>query len=146
MRQFPILLLFSLLVLVLSCKNSDVAPKSTPAAPTATDMDPPPATPPTTPPPAAMDPPPEPAPLVLPPLDRRCTSKADCTVTSIPRLEDGVCCLGCPGTPVARTWAEEVVRICDQYNAKKTIAGCPKVKCSDVPDVACVQGECRFQK
>ena len=48
--------------------------------------------------------------------------------------------------PAARTWAEAVVRLCDQYNARTGAACCPKVKCSDVPDVDCVQGECRFQK
>jgi hypothetical protein len=83
---------------------------------------------------------------VLPPVDRTCATDAHCRVSSLPKLEGGVCCHGCPSLPAARSWVQQVVKICKEYNALHKVSGCPKVMCSDVPDVACVNGECRFQK
>lgn len=131
MRQLTILPLL-LLVLALSCNNDDGATNSTPAPAAPTAMDPPP----------AME---APA-LTFPPIDRACATDADCTVASLPKVEDGVCCHGCPSYPAARTWTQQIVRICNEHNARHRASGCPKIHCSDVPDVACLKGECQFKR
>lgn len=124
MRKQTILPLLVLLVLATSCKNGDGAPKSTPGEPKA----------------------PAPNALALPPVDRACATDADCTVSPQPTLEDGVCCHGCPSVPASRAFRQQVVRLCNEHNTHRQVSGCPKLNCSDVPDVACVSGECQFQK
>ncbi|PKN23809.1 MAG: hypothetical protein CVU65_13515 [Deltaproteobacteria bacterium HGW-Deltaproteobacteria-22] len=136
MRYFPIMrihVLISCLFLLTfpgSCKNGGAAPKATPTPAAET----------------AMDPPAAPPPLVVPMIDRACSTDADCTVTSNPKIEDGVCCMGCPSIPAARSWAMQVVKRCNQYNTRNQVSGCPKVLCSDVPDVVCRGRECQFQR
>ncbi len=126
MRKQLILSLLFLLILATACKNGDSSPKSTPGEP--------------------KEPATAPNALALPPVDRTCATDEDCTFAPQPTLEDGVCCHGCPSVPASRAFRQQVVRLCNEHNANRQVSGCPKLNCSDVPDVACVQGECRVRK
>ncbi len=142
MRHFPLIsgLVFS--ICLFSCKNGDTGAKSTPEPPASNAMD-------TPRPGEVMEPPGMSAdpvdPLGLPPLDTSCTADADCTVASRPRVEDGYCCHGCAYFPANRSWRDAVVAKCNRFNEGKS-PGCPKLDCSDVPDVVCTEGKCRFRK
>jgi len=129
MRTPSWLPLLLVLLLPLSCKNGDVSPKSTPESKSAGET--------------GKNVPVDP--LGLPPLDDACTTDADCTVSSRPKVEEGFCCHGCAHVPAARSWRLAVVENCNRYNEGKT-PGCPKLNCNDVPDVVCVEGKCRFRK
>jgi hypothetical protein len=81
-------------------------------------------------------------PKALVPIDRGCTTDADCTGTYSMYVSGPRCCRSCNTEPVAKTWAEPARQACATLGAET----CPIKKCAAVHQTMCKQGTCVLRR
>lgn len=79
----------------------------------------------------------EAADATFPPIDRACTSDADCVLSNL-ELIDGECCHGCMSTVSNKRWKERASAWCEAHVGH----GCPKKRCGSAPPPTCRDGQC----
>jgi hypothetical protein len=81
-------------------------------------------------------------PKALIPIDRGCTTDADCTGTYSMYVTGPRCCRSCNTEPVAKTWADPAGQACTTLGSE----GCPMKKCAALQQTLCKRGSCVLRR